>query len=106
VKETHGEDLQLVGPSKSLFEKGGSLGVCIPSPIVKHLDLHTRDQLVFVLDRKNRCLIAGKKDSMAIRVGKRKVAFYVPVSRKRLIKITKILQYPNGNRARRRQSRE
>jgi antitoxin component of MazEF toxin-antitoxin module len=92
VKEAGDENLELVGPSKSLFEKGGSLGVCIPSRIVTYLDLRARDQLVFILDKKNRCLVAGKKDSMTIRIGKRKVAFYVPVTRRSLIEITNTLQ--------------
>ena len=76
MQEKSDEELELVGPSKSLFEKGGSLAVCIPSRIVKYLDLHARDQLIFTLDKKNRRLLAGKKDSMTIRIGESKVAFY------------------------------
>ena len=90
-KETSGEELELVGPSKSLFEKGGSLAVCIPSRIVKYLDLPVFDQLVFMLDKKNKRLLAGKKDSMTIKIGERKVTLYVPVKTRGLGSIARSL---------------
>ena len=90
MSETRDETWELVGPSKSVFEKGGSLAVCIPGPIVQYLGLHTRDQLVFVLDKENRCFIAAKKDNMSIRLGERKVAFHVPISIEKLAQITRV----------------
>jgi hypothetical protein len=83
---------ELIGPSKSVFEKGGSLAVCIPNRIVTYLDLRPRDQLVFILDKKNRRLLAGKKDAMIVKVGKRKVAFYVPMTTRKLIEIANFTQ--------------
>jgi antitoxin component of MazEF toxin-antitoxin module len=76
-----GGNWELIGPTKSVFEKGGSLGVCIPSRITSFLQLRAGDQLLFVLDKKNRRMIVGKKESFQVKVGRRVVAFYAPISK-------------------------
>lgn len=78
---------ELVGPSKSLFEKGGSLAVCIPSHIVRSLELSRGDQLVFLLDKKSKRMIAGKKESFHVEVGGVSVDLSFPFARSDLRKL-------------------
>jgi bifunctional DNA-binding transcriptional regulator/antitoxin component of YhaV-PrlF toxin-antitoxin module len=81
-------DLELVGPSKSLFEKGGSLAVCIPSRIVRHLKLSRGDQLVFMLDKRNNRMIVGKKEVFQVKVGEVTVDFSFPFTRDEIRKLS------------------